>query len=65
VRSIYLPDNLDKELGTTFKRLDLELEEAGVGIDLQKTRHFYPLLIKLGLEQVDKMEPEDVADQLS
>jgi len=33
-------------------------------VDLKKTRHFYPLLVGLGLEQVDEMDVEDIAQRL-
>ncbi len=36
VRSFYLDDDLDRNLTTTFKRLDLEFSEADVDIELQK-----------------------------
>jgi|APHM01.1.fsa_nt_gi hypothetical protein len=64
VRSFYLDDNLDRHLTTTFKRLDLEFSEADVDIELQKTRHFYPLLIMLGLERLEEMDVTEITEQL-
>jgi hypothetical protein len=64
VRSIYLTDDLNDELSTAFKRLDFELSEAGVDIDFRKTRHFYPLIVELGLEELAEMDAEDVATRL-
>lgn len=64
VRSFYLSDELDSELTTAFKRLDLELSEADAGMDLKKTRHFYPLLVELGLERLDEMEITEVTERL-
>ncbi|RLM52950.1 hypothetical protein DVK07_21460, partial [Halorubrum sp. Atlit-26R] len=64
VRSFYLDDDLDDEVTTTFKRLDLALSESKSDVDLKKTRHFYPLLVELGLEQVDEMDVEDITQRL-
>lgn len=64
VRSFYLDDELDRELTTTFKRLDLEISEADTDIELKKTRHYYPLLIMLGLERLEEMDITEITDRL-
>jgi hypothetical protein len=64
VRSIYLSDGLDADLTTAYKRLDFELSEADAGIDLQKTRHFYPLLVELGLERLEELDTTEVTERL-
>ena len=64
VRSIYLDDTLDDQLTTAYKRLDLDLSEAGVDLQLKKTRHFYPLVVALGLEQLERMEVSEVTEQI-
>lgn len=64
VRSFYLHDDLDDDLTMAFKRLDLELSETDVEINLKKTRHFYPLIVELGLEQLESMERTEVMDKL-
>ncbi|WP_435130303.1 hypothetical protein [Halobaculum sp. D14] len=64
VRSFYLPDDVDDELTTAYKRLDFELSEAGAGVDLKKTRHFYPLLVELGLERLAEMDTTEVTERL-
>lgn len=64
VRSFYLDDDLDDELTTAFKRLDLELSEADADIDLKKTRHYYPLIVELGLEQMEGMDVEELTERL-
>lgn len=64
VRSFYLDDELDSELTTAFKRLDLELEESDVDVNLKKTRHFYPLVVELGLERLESMESTEITEQL-
>lgn len=35
------------------------------GQDIQNLRGFYPLLVVLGLESLDRIEPEDVFDILA
>jgi hypothetical protein len=64
VRSVYLDDTLESELTTLFKRLDLELSEAETDLELQKTRHFYPLIIELGLERLEEIDVTEITDQL-
>lgn len=64
VRSFYLSDDLDGRLSTAFKRLDLDLSESDSDIDLKKTRHFYPLLVELGLESLEEMDVTEVTEQL-
>ena len=64
VRSIYLDDDLNNELITAFKRLDLDLSEADSDVDLKKTRHFYPLIVELGLERLESMEVTEVTERL-
>lgn len=64
VRSFYLDDDLDANLSMTFKRLDLKLSETDSDVDLKKTRHFYPLIVELGLERLEEMESTEVTERL-
>lgn len=64
VRSVYLSDDLDDELTTAFKRLDLEIDQIDTDIDLKKTRHFYPLIVELGLERLEELEVTEVTEYL-
>jgi len=64
VRSFYLSDDLDARLSTAFKRLDLDISETDADIDLKKTRHFYPLLVELGLERLEEMDVTEVTERL-
>lgn len=64
VRSFYLDDELDEDLITAFKRLDLELTQSDAEINLRKTRHFYPLIVTLGLEQLEDMDDSEIIDHL-
>lgn len=63
-RSFYLPDALDGDLSTAFKRLDLELAEAGSEMTLKKTRHYYPLIVELGLECMERIEQEELQERI-
>jgi hypothetical protein len=64
VRSFYLDDDLDDQLTTAFKRLDLDLAESDRDLNLKKTRHFYPIIIELGLEQLDELDAADLIERL-
>ena len=64
VRSFYLSDDLDDRLTTAFKRLDLDISESESEIDLKKTRHFYPLLVELGLDALEGMDVTEVTERL-
>jgi len=64
VRSFYLDDELNQDLMTTYKRLDLELSEGDTDIELKKTRHFYPLVIRLGLERLESMESTEITERI-
>lgn len=64
VRSIYLDDDLNTRVTTAFKRLDLDVSKSEADIDLKKTRHFYPLLVQLGLERLEEMEVAEVTERL-
>lgn len=64
VRSFYLDDDLDSALTTAFKRLDLSLAEADVEVEFKKTRHFYPLIVDLGLERLEEMDITEVTERL-
>lgn len=59
--SVYLPGFLNRRLKTRYKRLDLEFEES-FGESLPKTRHYYPAVVALGLEQLESMEPQEVQE---
>lgn len=61
-KTVYLPDSLHDDLGTAYKRLDLDLDDDFN--ELRKTRHFYPLLVAVGLEQMESMEREEVISVL-
>lgn len=61
--TIYLPDKLDREFSTAYKRADLELSEVS-DRSLKKTRHYYPLIVALGLERLESMDSNEVMEEL-
>lgn len=61
--TIYLPDDLNRAMTTAYKRVDLELS-AEFDYSVKKTRHYYPLLIALGMEQLEGMEANEVMEAL-
>lgn len=61
--SVYLPDELEADLSRTYKRLDWELE-ADEAISIKKTRHYYPLVVELGLERIDELESDEIKDRI-
>lgn len=61
--SVYLPEFLDTRLGRQYKHLDLDFEEH-TGESLQKTRHYYPLVIREGLEALESMEPREINERI-
>lgn len=61
---MYLPETLVEELGYQFKIQSAEFERA-TGTELEKNRHWYPLVVSLGLAAVEEMDPEELADHLS
>lgn len=61
-KSVYLPDELQDDLRKAYKQLDLDLDDD---LDqFEKTRHFYPLLVLMGIERVESMESNEIIEQL-
>lgn len=61
--SFYMPEQLASELSTSYKILDLELDQEQ-NLSIQKTRHYYPLIVKLGLDRLDELDSEEVKEEL-
>lgn len=61
---MYLPEPLVEELAYQFKLVSAEYERK-LGGEFEKNRHWYPLVISLGLEQAEDLDPEEIADHLS
>lgn len=61
--SFYLPDELADDLTSHYKRLDWELDDE-LDQEFKKTRHYYPLIVALGLDQLEGLESEDIKERL-
>ncbi|MFH5802271.1 hypothetical protein [Haladaptatus sp. CMAA 1911] len=58
---MYLPEKQRSELNFRYKELNLAYERA-VGDELEKNRHFYPLVVQAGLEALDGMDGESLRE---
>lgn len=61
--SFYLRKNLADQLSSDYKKLDWQLDEH-LNQDLKKTRHYYPLIVELGLERLEELDSEEIADRI-
>ncbi|WP_231189644.1 hypothetical protein [Haladaptatus sp. DYF46] len=61
---MYLPEEQRSELNFRYKELNLAYERA-VGDELEKNRHFYPLVVQAGLEALDGMDGESLRERVS
>lgn len=61
---MYLPESLTEELAYQFKIQSAEYERE-IGTAIEKNRHWYPLLLSLGLEQAKEMDPEEMQSRLA
>ncbi|MFC7216237.1 hypothetical protein ACFQO4_19425 [Saliphagus sp. GCM10025334] len=60
---LYLPEAQKKEMGLQYKILSAEYERE-FGKELEKNRHFYPLVIEHGLDGLDGLDVQEVRDLL-
>jgi hypothetical protein len=60
---MYLPEGQRSELNFRYKELNLAYERA-FGDELEKNRHFYPLVVQAGLDALDGVDGEDVQELL-
>ena len=56
-RLLYIPDDLSDLLEYQYKRLDLEADW-----EVKKERHFYPVVVAHGVEQIAEMDTETFTD---
>jgi len=60
----YLPEGQRDELRYQYKALSAEYERE-FGEDLEKNRHYYPLLVEYGLERLESADAQDVREMLA
>lgn len=53
--TVYLPDGLNERFDDEFDRLKYVLDR-----DLTKDRYYKPLVIALGMERLERMDPKEV-----
>lgn len=61
--TFYLDDELSGRLNRLYKKLDWQLTDE-YDMSLSKTRHYYPLVVQLGLEELDSLESSEVKERL-
>lgn len=62
--TIYLPEQLREELELVFREHNLEAKRSA-DLDLQKLRHYYPLVVALGLRVVEDTDTHELVPLLS
>jgi len=62
--SVRLPKHLQNAWDSEHKRLDYELTQQDVDIDYSKDRWYKPLVIALGLSQLQSMDTDELETAL-
>ncbi len=62
--TIYLPEPLREDLELVFREHSYECKRSA-DMELKKLRHYYPLIVALGLERLENTSAEDIAPLLS
>jgi len=62
--SVRLPDSLQRRFNSEFKRIDYELTKNGVDQAFGKDRQFKPLVVALGLRELQNSDAEEVSTLL-
>ena len=60
---LYLPEGQRDEMKYQYKMLSAEYERE-FGEELEKNRHFYPLVVEYGLDRLSDLDAQDVRDLL-
>lgn len=61
--TFYLDDELSGRLNRLYKKLDWQLADE-YDVSLSKTRHYYPLVVQLGLEELASLDSSEVKERL-
>lgn len=62
--TIYLPEEMRDDLEIVYQEQSLEAKRS-VDLDLEKLRHYYPLVVALGLNIVEDTDTKELAPLLS
>jgi len=60
---LYLPEAQKQEMGLQYKILSAEYERE-FGEELEKNRHFYPLVVQHGLDRLHGLDGSDIRELL-
>jgi len=60
---MYLPESLQKEMNRQFGLLETEFEYE-FDEDFEKNRHYFPLLVKAGLDSLDGLDMQEVKEKI-
>lgn len=61
---MYLPEDLGEKFDLVAKELDIQRRRRN-GKRVEKIRHFEPLIIALGLEQIKELDQDELEDSLA
>ncbi|AQL44862.1 hypothetical protein BV210_19045 (plasmid) [Halorientalis sp. IM1011] len=62
-RNLYVPEELDETLEAVRDEMSARIEAEFDG-QMAVTRHFYPVLVRLGLSHIDNLSATEFADQV-
>lgn len=62
--NVRLPESIRDPFNAQHKRLDWQLDRVESDVQYTKDRYYKPLVIALGLRQLQSLEPEEVAELL-
>ncbi|MFH5801008.1 hypothetical protein [Haladaptatus sp. CMAA 1911] len=62
--TIYLPEQLREELELVFREHSLESKRS-TDLDLKKLRHYYPLVVALGLKLLEDTDTKEIGPLFS
>ena len=60
---MYLPESMQREMNRQFGLLETDFEYE-FGEDFEKNRHYFPLLVKAGLDSLDSLDIQEIKDEL-
>lgn len=60
---MYLPESMQREMNRQFGIIETEYEYE-FSENFEKNRHYFPLLIKAGLESLDGLDIKEVKDKI-
>jgi len=60
---MYLPESMQREMNRQFGMLETEFEYE-FGEDFEKNRHYFPLIVKAGLDSLDELDVQEIKDKI-